>query len=109
VSDRIGAPFIKVDPRKIVAVVKNHAPDQAREFADADQTTDKIGRNVAEFLSGELRAGRLPPEFLPLQSGVGNIANALMGALGTHPDIPPFQMYSEVIQDSVPTSSSRAA
>ena len=101
VSDRIGKSVVKVDPKKIVAIVKNHAPDQAREFADADATTDKIGQNVAEFLAAEMRAGRIPPEFLPLQSGVGNIANALMGALGTHPDIPAFTMYSEVIQDSV--------
>ncbi len=101
VSDRGGVPTIKVDPKKIVAIVKNHAPDQAREFADADETTDKIGNNVAEFLAAELKAGRLPPEFLPLQSGVGNIANALMGALGKDKNIPPFTMYSEVLQDSV--------
>jgi hypothetical protein len=41
------------------------------------------------------------PGFLPLQSGVGNIANAVIGALGTNPDIPPFTMFTEVIQDSV--------
>ena len=46
-------------------------------------------------------AGRVPRDFLPLQSGVGNIANAVLGALGANPDIPTFEMYSEVIQDSV--------
>nr|MCU0791485.1 acetyl-CoA hydrolase [Opitutaceae bacterium] len=39
-------------------------------------------------------------EFLPLQSGVGDIANAVLGALGAHPDIPRFSMYSEVLQDA---------
>jgi succinate CoA transferase len=101
VSDRGGSPVVKVDPKKIVAVIKSNVPDQARGFADADATTDRIGMNVAEFLASELKAGRLPPEFLPLQSGVGNIANALMGALGRDKNVPPFTMYSEVLQDSV--------
>jgi acetyl-CoA hydrolase len=32
---------------------------------------------------------------------VGNIANAVIGALGANEGIPPFMMYTEVIQDSV--------
>jgi propionyl-CoA:succinyl-CoA transferase len=44
-------------------------------------------------------AGRIPKEFLPLQAGVGNIANAVMACLGEDPDIPPFNMFSEVYQD----------
>jgi acyl-CoA hydrolase len=32
---------------------------------------------------------------------VGNIANAVMASLGTNPEIPSFEMYTEVIQDSV--------
>jgi len=57
--------------------------------------------NVADFLSNELRKGRIPASFLPLQSGVGNIANAVLAALGEHKGIPDFEMYTEVIQDSV--------
>ena len=30
-----------------------------------------------EFLDNEVKKGRLPPSLLPLQSGVGNIANAV--------------------------------
>ena len=63
--------------------------------------TEQIGQNVAEFLAGEMHAGRIPKDFLPIQSGVGDIANAVLGALGAHPDIPPFEMYTEVLQDSV--------
>jgi acyl-CoA hydrolase len=63
--------------------------------------TTKIGRNVAGFLAGELKAGRINKEFLPLQSGVGDIANAVLFAMGEHPDIPAFEMYTEVVQDSV--------
>jgi len=48
-----------------------------------------------------MKLGRIPKEFLPIQSGVGNIANAVLGAMGVHPDIPAFEMYTEVIQDAV--------
>src|SRR5262249_31362297 len=51
-------------------------------------------------LLDELAAGRIPPEFLPLQVGVGNIANAVLAGLGENLDIPPFLMYTEVFQSS---------
>ena len=101
VSDRIGADCIKVDPKKIVAIVKTNRPNEVGKFTPLDETTEKIGANVARFLEDEMRAGRIPKEFLPIQSGVGNIANAVLGALGENPHIPPFTMYTEVIQDSV--------
>ena len=101
VSDRIGSDCIKVDPKKIVAVVHTNRPNEVAKFAELDETTQKIGNNVALFLETEMREGRLPKSFLPIQSGVGNIANAVLGALGENKDIPAFEMYTEVIQDSV--------
>jgi acetyl-CoA hydrolase len=101
VSDRIGSPVIKVDPRRIVGVVETMIPDEATPFTPSDPITLKIGENVARFLADELREGRIPAEFLPIQSGVGNIANSVLGALGQSPEIPPFEMFTEVIQDSV--------
>jgi acetyl-CoA hydrolase len=100
-ADRIGSSVMKLDPKKIAGIVYTNKPDETSPFDAPDAVTNKIGENVAEFLAGELRIGRLPPGFLPLQSGVGNIANAVIGALGVHPDIPPFMMFTEVIQDSV--------
>jgi len=100
-SDRIGSPVISIDPRKIAGVVLTNTPDETGAFAEPDDVTNRIGENVAQFLADELRAGRLPAGFLPLQSGVGNIANAIIGALGSNPGIPQFTMYTEVIQDSV--------
>jgi acetyl-CoA hydrolase len=100
-SDRIGSPVIKVDPTKIVGIVETNLDDETKSFAEVSEITSRIGNNVAEFLAAELRAGRIPKSFLPLQSGVGDIANAVLGALGQHPDIPAFQMYTEVLQDSV--------
>lgn len=49
-----------------------------------------------------MKRGIIPAlKLLPLQSGVGNIANAVLGALGRDKTIPPFEMYTEVIQNSV--------
>ncbi len=100
-GDRIGSPVVKVDPKKIVGIVRTDMPDQVSPFKPSDPITQKIGQNVADFLAVEMKAGRIPQQFLPIQSGVGNIANAVLGALGENPDIPQFCMYSEVLQDSV--------
>jgi len=100
-SDRIGAPTVKVRPEKIFAVVENDAPDEAVVFGELTPTTRRIGENVANFLSDEIPRGLIPKAFLPIQSGVGDTANAILQAMGQHPDIPPFEMYTEVIQDAV--------
>ena len=100
-SDRVGQPFVKVDPAKIVGVVRTSEPNDEGSFAPLDDVTKAIGDNVAKFLVSEMEAGRLPKEFLPLQSGVGNVANAVLGALGDNKQIPAFEVYTEVIQDAV--------
>lgn len=101
VRQRCGDPVVRVDPDKIAGIVYTNEADEVGEFKQADLITRKIGENVANFLASEMQAGRIPPQFLPIQSGVGNIANAVLGAMGEHPEIPAFEMYSEVIQDSV--------
>jgi acetyl-CoA hydrolase len=100
-SDRIGAPVIKVDPRKIVGVVATNAADETGSFSEVSETTSQIGRNVAGFLAAEIRRGLVPKPFLPIQSGVGDTANAVLKAMGENPEIPVFEMFTEVIQDAV--------
>jgi len=97
----MGTHGIKVDPSKILCVVETYRDDEVSGFTPTDEVTDKIGMNVANFLANEIKVGRVPKEFLPIQSGVGNIANAVMASLGNNPEIPNFEMYTEVIQDSV--------
>lgn len=100
-SDRIGSDVIKVDPKKIVGIIKTSEPNEGGKFAPLDKVTKAIGDNVANFLANELKEGRIPSSFLPMQSGVGNVANAVLSALGDNPNIPSFDVYTEVIQDSV--------
>lgn len=100
-NDRIGSPVLKVDPAKIVGVVHTSSYDCVKPFSAVDETSKLIGANVVRFLVSEYQAGRLPKEFLPLQSGVGNVANAVLYDLGESSVLPPFMMYTEVIQDAV--------
>ena len=100
-SDRIGTPYLQINPAKIIGIVEVNIPDEARGFTAPDVITDKIGQNVADFLLADMKRGIIPPTFLPLQSGVGNIANAVLAALGREENIPAFEMYTEVIQDAV--------
>lgn len=100
-SDRIGLPYVKIDPSKIVGVVETENANEGGAFAPLDDVTKAIGNNVAMFLAGELKAGRIPEGFLPMQSGVGNVANAVLAAIGENKEIPAFNVYTEVIQDAV--------
>ncbi len=101
VQTRIGQSRLKVDPKRIAGVVYTHSPDYIPPFKQGTERTAKLGEQVTRFLESELLAKRLPPSFLPLQSGVGNIADAVLGAIGNSSVIPPVVMYSEVVQDAV--------
>lgn len=101
VTDRIGTPYLQIDPKKIVGVVECNLPDEARSFKGEDPVTDKIGENVAHFLMGEKKRGIIPPGFLPFQSGVGTTANAILFALGSNPEMPAMEIYTEVLQNAI--------
>jgi len=99
--DKIGKPYVVVNHNKIAGIVYNDEPDETSSFSEPNETCAKISMNVVNFLLNELKTGRIPKEFLPIQSGVGNIGNAVMKGIGENPDIPPFAMYTEVFQDSL--------
>lgn len=100
-SDRIGSTVLHIDPKKIIGVVPSNASEGVKPFTAADDVTRMIGQNVCDFLVQQLRTGQIPKDFLPIQSGVGNVANAVLYGLGENPEVPPFEMYTEVIQDAV--------
>jgi succinate CoA transferase len=97
---RIGKPYARVDPEKVVGVVETFEPDELAGFDPPDVVSRAIAGHVVKFLLEERAAGRIPPGFLPLQVGVGNVANAVLAGLGGDLDIPPFLMYTEVVQAS---------
>jgi succinate CoA transferase len=95
---RIGEPFARVDPAKVIGVVETDRPDELADFEPADLVSQTIAGHVVRFLLDEAAAGRIPRDFLPLQVGVGNVANAVLEGLGRAGDIPDFLMYTEVFQ-----------
>lgn len=99
-GDRIGVPHFVCPPEKVVAVVETHAPDRNSSFKEIDEDSMMIAGHFIEFLDAEVRAGRMRPGLLPLQSGVGNIANAVLAGLGqsSHQGL---TAYTEVLQDSM--------
>ena len=99
-DQRIGEPYFRVDPAKVVAVVETNHPDRNSAFSAPDEASLAIAGHLIEFLQHEVKAGRLPPELLPLQSGVGNIANAVLAGLNNGP-FENLTAYTEVLQDGM--------
>src|SRR5690606_22455391 len=99
-EDRIGETAFRCDPEKVVAVVETDAPDRNLPFVPPDEAARAIAGHLLEFFRHEVARGRLPPALLPLQSGVGNIANAVLTGLVDCP-FEPMAAYTEVIQDGM--------
>ncbi|WP_052028244.1 acetyl-CoA hydrolase/transferase family protein [Sphingobium sp. C100] len=97
---RIGEPHFRCDPDKIIAIVETDAPDRNLPFAAPDASARAIAGHLIEFFRHEVDRGRLPASLLPLQSGVGNIANAVLSGLVTGP-FENMTSYTEVIQDGM--------
>src|SRR5690606_6826223 len=81
VSQRIGTPAIPLDPERIAAIVLTDSMDSPSSNLPPDSETQAIARHVVDFFSSEVAAGRLKPSLLPLQAGIGTIANAVMHGL----------------------------
>ncbi|MBB2163539.1 acetyl-CoA hydrolase/transferase family protein [Gluconacetobacter sp. 1b LMG 1731] len=99
-DDRIGQATLKVDPSKVVAIVETHAPDRNAPFSPPDASAKAIAGHLMEFFRHEVAKGRLPQSLLPLQSGVGNVANAVMSSLEDGP-FEDLTAFTEVIQDGM--------
>lgn len=101
VLDKIGKPYAQVDPSRVVAIVEHDESDGGRALDPPNQVSQRIAEHVARFLLDEITAGRIPRGFLPLQSGVGNVCNAVLNGLAANPDFPRFKVYTEVLQDAM--------
>lgn len=99
-DDRIGEPYFRCDPARIVAIVKTEVPDRNAPFAEPDEAAVGIAGHLLEFFRHEVAKGRLPASLLPLQSGVGNVANAVLSSLAQGP-FAKMTAFTEVIQDGM--------
>ena len=99
-GDRIGDHYLQCDLSKVIAVVETNQPDRNSAFAAPDENSERIAGHIIDFLQTEVKQGRLPADLLPLQSGVGNIANAVLMGLNKGP-FNNLTAYTEVLQDGM--------
>ena len=99
-DDRIGEPYLRVDPAKVIAVVETSAGDRNTDFTPPDESSEMIARHLVDFLEHEVKQGRMPRSLFPLQSGVGNIANAVLAGLNKS-SFENMTAYTEVLQDGM--------
>jgi len=99
-GQRIGTAYLNIPAEKIVGIVLTDSPDRNSPFKAPDEGSKRIAGHILEFLSWEVKKGRMPENLLPLQSGVGNIANAVLFGLEEGP-FEGLTSYTEVIQDGM--------
>lgn len=99
-NQRIGTPYLRIPAEKVIAIVNTNVPDRSSPFKAPDENSKRIAGHILEFLGSEVKKGRIPPSLLPLQSGVGNIANAVLYGLEEGP-FEGLTAYTEVIQDGL--------
>lgn len=99
-DDRIGQATFRCDPDKVIAIVETDTPDRNLPFKAPDHNALAIASHLMEFFAHEVKLGRLPANLLPLQSGVGNIANAVLTGLIDSP-FEDMTAYTEVLQDGM--------
>ena len=99
-DDRIGTPYIPCGPDKITYIVPCDLPDAVRPLAAIDDDARAMSGHLIEFFSHEIKMGRLPKNLLPLQSGVGSVANAVVSGLVNSP-FENLTVYTEVVQDGM--------
>ncbi|GAB2716287.1 acetyl-CoA hydrolase/transferase family protein [Halomonas garicola] len=96
---RIGTSYIPVNADKVAAIVITGGKDSPSTVLPPDADTQRIADHLIGFFADEVKIGRLTPSLLPLQAGIGNMANAVMSGFAEGP-FEHLTMYSEVLQDS---------
>lgn len=99
-DSRIGTTSISCPPEKICAVVFTDLPDRVAPLKPIDGTNKAIAEHFLAFLNGEIQAGRMTKNLPVMQSGVGNVGNALLSGF-LHSDYENISIYTEVIQDAL--------
>lgn len=99
VNDRIGETFIRFNPDNVIAVVFTKVEDTPAELPQPDTKTIAISKHLINFFEQEVEKGKLTHALLPLQAGIGKVANAVMMGFINGP-FKNLTMYSEVLQDS---------
>ncbi|NQD71204.1 succinate CoA transferase [Sphingobacterium shayense] len=97
--NKIGRKTIPIDPDKIVGIVFTDKVDSPADIASPDDKTVSIAKYILEFFENEVRLGHLTDRLLPIQAGIGKVANAVLTGF-KNSNFYDLTMFSEVLQDS---------
>jgi len=100
VADRVGSPYVEIDKSKVVALVESNKPDFPVSFKPTSETDRRIAENVIDFLMYCHKTFNWGKRLPPIQSGVGNVANAIVGELYRSP-FQKIRFWTEVFQDGM--------
>lgn len=98
-ENKIGRKTIALDPSKVVGIVFTNIEDSPADIAEPDEKTTAIANHILEFFEKEVAEGHLTESLLPLQAGIGKVANAVLTGF-KNSNFKNLTMYSEVLQDS---------
>jgi succinyl-CoA:acetate CoA-transferase len=99
-NDRIGTTYIPCGLDKITYIVPCDLPDASRPLAAIDDDARALSGHLIDLLNNEIKQGRMPKNLLPLQSGVGSVANAVISGLVNSP-FEHLSVFTEVLQDGM--------
>ncbi|MBP2076380.1 acetyl-CoA hydrolase/transferase family protein [Oceanobacillus polygoni] len=100
VDERIGIKGIPLDFDKVKGIVFTHQEDSPSTIVPPDEETKMMADHLLDFLRAEMKAGRLTETLMPLQSGIGSVANAVLHGM-IDSEFEDLVVYSEVLQDAV--------
>ena len=97
---RIGDPYLRVDPSKVVAVVETNAPDRDLPFKAADEDSKAIASHLVDFLRHEIHSPQASTRTAAAAVGRRQCRHAVMGNLADS-EFEGLTAYTEVIQDGM--------
>lgn len=97
--NKIGRRTIKLDPEKVEAIVFTDIRDSPADIAEPDGKTQAIAKHILDFFEKKVQQGKLTERLLPLQAGIGKVANAVLTGFKDS-NFYDLTMFSEVLQDS---------
>lgn len=100
VDDRVGTPYVEYDIDKVVGVIESKTMDYPVDFKPTTEIERGIAEQVVEFLLNLRQRFNWAKRLPPIQSGVGNIANAVVGELYRSP-FTKIRFWTEVFQDGM--------
>lgn len=98
-DERIGTPYIPAGFDRIDYIVESHIPQKLPSKRDPDEESKAIARNLLDFLRKEVALGRFGKNLLPLESGLGNVADAVLQQLGES-EFEDLEIFTAVLGDS---------